>query len=100
MLEQKVEDRCQFFTGEVILIYLVNAPVEFQGGVAIRDPKMEETNGRVFVVGNVPKMLNDWSAGQRIGVAFDQVAHFLEFFTEKEFIERSASWNPTGNVPS
>ena len=41
-------------------------------------------------MGFVPSGFYDWSSGQRIGVAFDQVAHFVEFENEKEFFEKVA----------
>lgn len=85
----------KFFKEKVVLLYLINDSPDFGGGIAICDPKIEEANGRVFVVGTVPVMLSDWSSGQKAGVAFDQIAHFVAFASEQEFVERSASWNPT-----
>ena len=88
----------QFFRGKVVLIYLLNAPEDFRAGLAISDPRIEEVNGRLFVIGTVPELLNDWSSGQRVGVAFDQIAHFLEFSSEQEFIDRSSSWDDVNGV--
>ncbi len=85
--------KVQMFRGKIVLLYLINAPQEFRGGIAIHDPVVEEINGRFFVSGTVPNGLDDWSSGQRIGVAFDQIAHFLEFETEREFIEKSSFWD-------
>jgi len=78
------------FVGKVVLIYLTDASDDFAGGIAIRDPRIENFNGLLFVTGVVPTGYHDWSSGQRIGVAFDQIAHFLEFEDEQEFMEKSA----------
>ena len=78
------------FNSKVALIYLTDASDAFAGGIAVRDPKIENFNGRLFVTGVVPTGLHDWSSGQRIGVAFEQIAHFLEFENEQEFMEKSA----------
>ncbi len=80
------------FKGKVVLIYMMNAAPEFSGGIAICDPVLEECNGRSFVVGTVPSMFDDWSSGQTVGVALDQIAHYLEFESEQEFIEKSSFW--------
>jgi hypothetical protein len=74
---------------KVVLIYLVNPPEEFAGGIAVGDPEVVEKEGRKFVAGISPEGLNDWVSGLRISVAFDQVAHFIEFDSEEEFLERS-----------
>jgi hypothetical protein len=90
------------FIGKVALVYLTDAPEEFAGGLAIKDPVVENLNGRLFVTGVVPEGLQDWSSGQRIGVAFEQVAHFLEFESEQEFIEKStfAFQDRTSTLPT
>jgi hypothetical protein len=74
---------------KVVLLYLVNPPEEFSGGIAISDPQIIEMQGRRFVVGISPECLNDWVSGLRTSVAFDQVAQLIEFDSEEEFMERS-----------
>ena len=49
-----------------------------------------------FVVGTVPSIDKDWSSGLKTGVFLDQVAHFLEFKDENEFMERSALGSQEG----
>jgi uncharacterized protein (DUF1330 family) len=53
------------------------------------NPSTEELHGRTFLVGEVPESTGDWSAGLRIGIGFDQVAHFLEFRNVEEYIEKT-----------
>ena len=77
-----------FFKGKIVILYIVNAPEAFSSGVAIYKPKIEEWHGRNFLTGEVPSNPSDWSSGLRIGVALDQVGHFLEFADEKEFVQR------------
>jgi len=89
--EKMAENR--LFRGKVVLVYMMNAAPEFSGGIAICDPVLEDNNGRCFVVGTVPNMFDDWSSGQTVGVALDQIAHYLEFSSEQEFIDKSSFWN-------
>lgn len=77
-----------FFRGGVVLIYLTDPSEMFSGGLAIQNPELTDINGRTFIRGTVPGHMEDWSAGQPIGVALDQVAHYLEFADEQEFMEK------------
>ena len=77
------------FKGKVILVYLIDPPSEYVAGLAISNPKTIEYLGRYFVVGKVPESISDWTSGLRISVAFDQVAHFMEFKDENDFFERA-----------
>lgn len=77
------------FKGKAILAYLINPPDEFVGGLAIADPRIEDKFGRYFVVGKVPQNSADWTSGLRISVAFDQIAHYIEFEDENDFIEKA-----------
>ncbi|OGP91356.1 MAG: hypothetical protein A2157_18280 [Deltaproteobacteria bacterium RBG_16_47_11] len=88
--QQNKELRNYTFKGRVLLVYLMNAPNAFLGGVVISNPKTEELFGRTFLIGDVPSTSNDWAAGSRIGIAFDQVSHFLEFSDENEYLEKSS----------
>lgn len=78
----------RMFENRVILAYLIDPPEEFAGGVAISDPHVEEMMGRTFITGTVPQEY-DWSSGAKVSVAFDQIAHFLEFESEEDFLSRS-----------
>ena len=78
------------FKGNLVIFYLNNPSESFAGGIVILNPVIEESLGRQFVVGTTPSNNKDWSTGLRIGVFLDQVAHFLEFKDENQFIERSA----------
>jgi hypothetical protein len=77
------------FEGKVILIYLVNAPEAFAGGIPILNPTIEEKAGRKFIVGSLPNTPNDWSSGLPIGVALDQMAHYLAFSSEEDYLNKS-----------
>jgi hypothetical protein len=87
-------DTDTIFQGSVLLIYLISPPDEFAGGVAISRPTIEERLGRYFVVGRVPDNPEDWTSGMTISVAFDQIAHYLEFDDENDFDKRTASSFP------
>jgi len=78
------------FHSGVLLVYLKDAKDEFRGGVSICDPIFQKIEGRDFLVGTVPNVVNDWSCGQQIGIAFDQVVHFLGFNNETEFTDKLA----------
>jgi hypothetical protein len=80
----------QDFAGKVLIVYLVNPLEAFSGGIAIHNPVVEEIQGRVFLVGEVPPNADDWASGLRIGIGFDQVAHFLEFKDLDEYLEKSS----------
>ena len=90
----------QILHGKVILVYLINPPEDFAGGIAIRDPEIKEFCGRDFLSGVVPSSMYDWSSGQRIGVAFDQIASFLEFKDDEEFFEKTSLSNRIGRFKS
>lgn len=85
------------FRGNLVIFYLNNPSESFAGGIAILNPVIEESYGRQFVVGTTPPNTKDWSAGLRVVVLLDQVAHFLEFKDEHEFMERNALAE-TGNM--
>jgi len=77
-----------FKGGAILLVYLVNAPDAFSGGIAVSNPKYEEISGRTFLIGNVTLNSNDWAAGSRIGIALDQISHFLEFADENDYAKK------------
>ncbi|MBA3011591.1 MAG: hypothetical protein FP812_15350 [Desulfobacula sp.] len=79
-----------FFKGNLVIFYLNNPSENFAGGVVILNPVIEESFGRRLIVGTVPSHNKDWASGLRTAVFFDQIAHFVEFKDENEFIERSA----------
>jgi len=75
------------FKGEVLLIYLINTHEAFSAGIAIREPKIEEIHGNIFLAGIVPQNY-DWAGGSKIFIRFDQIAHFLEFETEEVYFKK------------
>jgi hypothetical protein len=87
--ERNVIPRKRLLDCKVVLIYLINPPEEFAGGIAVGGPEVIEKEGRKFVAGISPECLNDWVSGLRISVAYDQIAHLIEFDSEEEFMERS-----------
>lgn len=56
----------------------------------IENGKFETQEGRLFLVGNVPKGCSrgDWLAGTRIGVAWDQVRGYFIFDSFEEYRSR------------
>jgi hypothetical protein len=78
----------RIFNGKVVLVYLTNATPEFAQGISIYKPEIKELMGRTFIVGTVPNDIQDWTSGLRIGIAFDQVFHFVEFKDEADYLER------------
>ena len=77
------------FGGRVVLIYLINPHDSVAGGIPVLDPVVEKKHGREFLVGQVPSDPNDWSAGLTVGIAMDQIAHYLVFSTEEEFTKKA-----------
>ncbi len=77
------------FGGKVVLFYLTDPHESFAGGIPVLDPAIDEKLGRKFVVGLVPSDPNDWSSGLSVGIAVDQIAHYLVFSSEEEFIKKS-----------
>ena len=56
MEDNSSNPKVPLFKGKVVILYLINPPESFSGGVAICDPKIEERHGRIFLVGEVPYM--------------------------------------------
>ena len=79
------------FEGKVVILYLKNPPEAFIGGIVIKNPHIEEFFGRSFLIGESPFSPDDWTSGLRTGISFDQVAHFLEFSDENEYLKKSTS---------
>jgi len=78
----------KIFTGKVVLVYLINAAPEFANGIAIYKPEIKELLGHTFITGTVPNDIQDWTSGLKVGVAFDQVFHYVEFKDEADYMER------------
>ena len=76
--------------GKVILVYLITPTDAFSSGIEIANPEIVEISGRKFVSGTVPATLNDWASGQKVSVAFDQIAHFLQFDDEADLSQISS----------
>jgi len=86
------------FEGRVVLFYMLNPPEAFAGGIAVLDPRIIDRWGQKFVVGRIPDGPDDWASGLRVSIAFDQVAHFLEFDSIEEYLEKSGpAWNGYGS---
>jgi hypothetical protein len=86
------------FKGKVVLVYLMQSHDAFSGGIAVKDPKIEQLQGLTFLRGNVPDGY-DWTSGLSISIRFDQIAHFIEFRTEQEFAEKSSiAMDSSGNA--
>ena len=87
------------FGGAVVLIYLVNAPETFSGGIPVVNPTITEKGGSQFLVGRLPSNPNDWSSGLPIGIAMDQIAHYLVFPSEEDFNNTSDfAWMSSGSL--
>ncbi len=76
------------FRGKLILVYLIDSSKEFIGGIAVLNPRIEEFEGRKFIVGKIPESSDDWASGLRAVIAFDQVAHYLEFEDESDYFDK------------
>ena len=76
------------FAGKIVVFYLKRPTDTFVGGIPIFDPKAEEIFGRTFVFGKSPQTPDDWTAGLELGIAIDQVGHFLVFENMEEFVQR------------
>ncbi len=86
------------FKGKVALVYLIQSHDAFSGGIAVKDPKIEELQGLTFLTGIVPDGF-DWTGGLAVSIRFDQIAHFVEFRTEQEFAEKSSiAMESSGNA--
>ena len=77
------------FDGDVVLVYLVNPPDTFVGGIPIVHPVIEEKAGLTFIVGQIPSDPRDWTSEMPIGVSLKQVAHYLVFPTLEDFYQKS-----------
>ncbi|RJP52962.1 MAG: hypothetical protein C4583_05735 [Anaerolineaceae bacterium] len=77
------------FEGKVVLVYLIDPSEEFASGISISNPEVKDHYGRKFIYGTVPENSDDWASGLKVSVAFDQIAHFLEFSDEREFFDRN-----------
>jgi len=91
MMSINERQEVKFFKGKVVIVYLVNASDAFSGGVAISEPQVRDLNGRFFLIGTAPANTEDWTSGLRTGIAIDQIAHFLEFDDENDFLLRTSS---------
>lgn len=97
--EAYFKDNETFFKGRVILVYLKHGTEDIAGGIAISDPKIRNINDRLFVCGMTPAGIFDWTAGQRVGVALDEILHFVEFDNEQDFFEKSTlAFDGNGNA--
>ena len=81
-------DAENIFGGEVVLVYLVNPPEAFVSGIPIVNPVIEEKKGVKFVVGNMPSDPRDWTSDMPVGVALNQVAHYLVFASLQDFYKK------------
>ena len=77
------------FGGEVVLIYLVNPPEAFVGGIPVVNPVIEEKGGIKFVVGTMPYDPRDWSSDMPVGISLKQIAHYLVFPSLDDFNKKS-----------
>ena len=77
------------FEGDVILVYLVNPPEDFMGGIPIINPVIEEKGGVKFVVGKMPSDPRDWSSDMPVGVSLTQIAHYLVFASIEDYYKKS-----------
>lgn len=57
--------------------------------LAIKDIKFKTLNGRLFVVGTIPKgaTTNDWAAERPSAIAWDVVTDYMIFDSEEQYIE-------------
>lgn len=92
------------WSGEVLLVYLASAAPGSPPCVALSEVKFQQKGGRDFLAGCVPEHPQDWAAGLRAEVAWDQVAHILVFDSLAEYQERVAQapafWETAFGAPA
>ncbi len=73
-------------SNKVVLIYKINSQHE----VTLYSPTFEKHNERLFLVGNVSEggSANDWMAGIKTYVAWDQIEEFSVFDSKEEYLSR------------
>ena len=57
--------------------------------LAIINPEFKYQNGRLFLVGSIPKgeTNNDWAEGRPCGIAWDAVTEYIVFDSVEQYIE-------------
>ena len=79
-------------TGKIVLLYLAHRDHE----TTIEAPVFEVHSGRLFLAGRVPNggSQNDWLAGLKVYIAWDQVQEVVVFDSLDDYYDRVAlAWN-------
>lgn len=67
-----------------------------QDNLAIKNVTLETIEGRLFIVGQVPKgtTTNDWAADRECAVAWDSVIDYILFDSEEQYVESKDKSEP------
>ncbi len=77
--------------GNILLVYTRFSGPQAASGVPLQAARVENILGRLFIVGIVPQETNDWAAGLKTCLAWDEVAHFVLFPSLHEYRVRVAA---------
>lgn len=89
------------WNGKVVFVYLRGGGgTALQGGIAMRDVRVETVNGRAFLSGRALSDPRDWTADLPLLVLWDEVVHIVLIDSPKEFMmrwERALARTPPGD---
>ncbi len=85
-----ISTRLPNLSGKVVVLYLANR--NYEHVVVMEDPIFELNGERLFLCGAIPDGVspNDWAAGIRSSVAWDQVEEYLVFDSLEDYLSRAA----------
>jgi hypothetical protein len=82
------------FTGKIVLIYLAHRSDDYN--VVLQNAELQNQAGKIFIVGEFADgtTSNDWAAGIRTAVSWENVEQYLVFDTLEDYYSRmSIGWN-------
>lgn len=78
------------FDGDIVIVYLADAPSALDNGVIIEKPTFQTINGTLYLQGTYPDLRdNNWAAGAKAGILWSSVIHWISFDTITDYLERS-----------
>lgn len=77
------------FDGDIVIVYLADAPSALDNGVIIEKPTFQTINGALYIQGRYPDLQEDnWAAGAKTGILWSSVIHWITFDTIADYRER------------
>jgi hypothetical protein len=64
-------------------------------GLILQSPRFEWQAGRQFLVGDIPKQLDDWTSGRSGAVAWDAVIDYLVFDSVEQYMKHASRHRPS-----